>query len=66
MPDYDRLLKAAEESERSATDAARAFTSLWRSQLEAAIAADDEKAVGKLVKQGAMQAGIYGDTNCVC
>jgi hypothetical protein len=66
MPDYDKLSRAAEETERNAADAARAFASLWRSQLEAAIAADDEKAVSKLVKQGAAQAGIYGDTNCVC
>jgi hypothetical protein len=66
MPDYDRLSKAAEETERNATDAARAVASLWRSQLEVAIAADDEKAVSQIVKRGAAEAGIYGDTNCVC
>jgi hypothetical protein len=63
MPDYDRLRKAAEDTERNAPEAARAFASLWRSRLEAAIAADDEKTVSKLVQE---EAGIYGDTNCQC
>lgn len=61
----DALRLQAQQHEEAAAEAAKAMVTLWRSQLEMALALNDEAAVHALIRRP-ITAETWNDTNCGC